>query len=508
LLAIYLGIEVTQSGGDISIKQSAYARKILKEAGMLESNETIIPMDPGTRLTKTAEGTMVNSTEYRSLIGCLRYLLHTRPDLSYSVRLLSRFMQEPKEQHMKVIKKILRYVKGTKDYGITYKHNGGNKIHGYSDSSYGVNTQEGKGTTGIIFYYGESPISWSTQKQAAVALSSCESEFIAATAAATQALWLKRLLSRLTHSDNEKITILVDNKSAIALMKNPVFHGRSKHIDTKYHFIRECVERDDIQYRNYGLRGDRHVNLFPLGPPAYDPYRTLKEVEGDRPDVVYLSRPSEQGSTQLRQPTLTPPVLMSEQEYRSFGLRGERHNNKTPMGLPAHGPYRTEQEKEGTHPDTVFLSRPSEQEPMQIPKPILTPPTLMTEQDYRSYGLREERQHNLTAAASSAYDPYKTEQVNEIARPPYNPYDDHTSSLVERYLSHPVASTSAPSGSYHFDTTRVVDDIQESLYAVNAIPNTFSDHNQNVGQRQDEHVNKSAPVSSRYAFTGPSILYR
>nr|GEX02877.1 ribonuclease H-like domain, reverse transcriptase, RNA-dependent DNA polymerase [Tanacetum cinerariifolium] len=148
---------------------------------------------------------------------------------------------------MKAIKKVLHYVKGTKDYGITYKHNGGNKIHGYNDSSYGVNTQEGKGTTGIIFYYRESPISWSTQKQATVALSSCESEFVIATAPATQALWLKRLLSRLTHSDEEKITILVDNKSAITLMKNPVFHGRSKHIDMKYHFIRECVKRDDIQ---------------------------------------------------------------------------------------------------------------------------------------------------------------------------------------------------------------------------------------------------------------------
>ncbi|GKC03753.1 ribonuclease H-like domain, reverse transcriptase, RNA-dependent DNA polymerase [Tanacetum coccineum] len=247
LLAYYLGIEVTQTNGDISIKQSAYASKILKEAGMIDCNETLIPMDPGTRLTKITEGTMVNSTEYRSLIGCLRYLLHTRPDLSYSVGLLSRFMQEPREQHMKAIRQVLRYVKGTKDHGITYKHNGGNKIHGYSDSSYGVNTQEGKGTTGIIFYYGESPISWSTQKQATVALSSCESEFIAATAAATQALWLKRLLSKLTHTQEEKITIQVDNKSAIALMKNPVFHGRSKHIDTKYHFIRECVEREDIQ---------------------------------------------------------------------------------------------------------------------------------------------------------------------------------------------------------------------------------------------------------------------
>nr|GFB04128.1 zinc finger, CCHC-type [Tanacetum cinerariifolium] len=170
-------------------------------------------------------------------------MLHTRPDLSYSVGLLSRFMQEPIEQHMKAIRQVLGYVKGTKDYGITYKHNRGDKIHGFSDSSYKVNTQEEKGTTGTIFYYGESPINWSTQKQATIALSSCEYEFIAA----TQALWLKRLLIKLTHSEEEMFIIMVDNKSAIALMKNLVFHRRSKHIDTKYHFIRECVEREDIQ---------------------------------------------------------------------------------------------------------------------------------------------------------------------------------------------------------------------------------------------------------------------
>nr|GEW24975.1 ribonuclease H-like domain, reverse transcriptase, RNA-dependent DNA polymerase [Tanacetum cinerariifolium] len=164
---------------------------------MLDYNETLIPMDPGTRLTKITEGIMVNSAEYQSIIGCLRYLLHTRPELSYSIGLLSRFMQEPREQHMKAIRQVLRYVKGTKDYGITYKHNGGNKIHGFSDSSYGVNTQEGKGTTVIIIYYGESPISWSTQKQATVTLSLCESEFITTTIATTQALWLKRLLSKL-----------------------------------------------------------------------------------------------------------------------------------------------------------------------------------------------------------------------------------------------------------------------------------------------------------------------
>ncbi|KAJ9537718.1 hypothetical protein OSB04_030451 [Centaurea solstitialis] len=188
LLAYYLGIEVTQKGGEISIKQTGYANKILSDTGMLDCNDAKIPMEPGLKLTKVTEERPVDTTEYRSIIGCLRYLLHTRPDLSYSVGLLSRFMQEPQEQHMKAIKQVLRYIKGTKDYGITYGHEGGNMIQGYSDSSYGVNTQEGKGTTGIVFYFGNSPISWSTQKQGTVALSSCESEFIAATAAATQAL--------------------------------------------------------------------------------------------------------------------------------------------------------------------------------------------------------------------------------------------------------------------------------------------------------------------------------
>ncbi|GJW95627.1 ribonuclease H-like domain, reverse transcriptase, RNA-dependent DNA polymerase, partial [Tanacetum coccineum] len=184
LLAYYLGKEVTQKWGEISIKQIGYATKILKDTWMLDCNDAKIPMKPGLKLTKL-------------------------------------------------------------NYGITYGHDG-NKIQGYSDNSYGVNTQEGKGTIGIFCYFGNSPITWSTHKQGTVALSSCESEFIAATAVATQALWLKRLLSKVTDPNEEKITIYVDNKSAIALMKNPVFHGRSKHIDTKYHFIRECVEKEDL----------------------------------------------------------------------------------------------------------------------------------------------------------------------------------------------------------------------------------------------------------------------
>ncbi|GJV91107.1 zinc finger, CCHC-type containing protein [Tanacetum coccineum] len=246
LLAYYLGIEVTQTGGEITIKQTGYINKILKETSMMESNDTKIPMDPGIKLVKAEDGNSVDATYYRSCIGSLRYLLHTRPDLSYSVGLLSRFMQDPKDHHLKAVKQVIRYIKGTKEHGIIYKKEGGCRITGYSDSSYGINTDQGKGTTGIVFYFGESPITWCTQKQPTVALSSCESEFMAATGAACQALWLKRLLSELTGWEEKRITLKVDNISAIALVRNPVFHGRSKHIDIRYHFIRECVENGHI----------------------------------------------------------------------------------------------------------------------------------------------------------------------------------------------------------------------------------------------------------------------
>ncbi|GJV69782.1 zinc finger, CCHC-type containing protein [Tanacetum coccineum] len=250
LLAYYLGIEVTQTGGEITIKQTGYINKILKETSMMDSNDAKIPMDPGTKLVKAEDGNSVDATYYRSLIGSLRYLLHTRPDLSYSVGLLSRFMQDPKDHHLKAVKQVIRYIKGTKEHGIIYKKEGGCKITGYSDSSYGINTDQGKGTTGIVFYFGESPITWCTQKQPTVALSSCESEFMAATGAACQALWLKRLLSELTGWEEKRITLKVDNVSAIALVRNPVFHGRSKHIDIRYHFIRECVENGHINVKH------------------------------------------------------------------------------------------------------------------------------------------------------------------------------------------------------------------------------------------------------------------
>jgi len=120
LLSFYLGIEVEQQKDHITIKQSSYAKKVLAQFGMADCNSTKLPLSPGVKLDEDKQGVSVDSTEYRKVIGCLRYLLHTRPDLSFSVGMASRFMEKPTLMHQRAVKQILRYLKGTVDYGLVY----------------------------------------------------------------------------------------------------------------------------------------------------------------------------------------------------------------------------------------------------------------------------------------------------------------------------------------------------------------------------------------------------
>ncbi|KAK9053340.1 hypothetical protein SSX86_029973 [Deinandra increscens subsp. villosa] len=254
-LCYYLGLEVSQSEIGISIRQSAYAKKIIKLAGMEECNESQIPMEPRLRLSKEEGGEVVDASNFRKLVGSLRYLTQSRPDLTYAVGYVSRFMQEPREAHLKAVKHIIRYIKGTVKYGLLYKSGERGDLQGYSDTNHMMDTDDGRSTSGDVFFYNKSLVSWHSQKQKTVALSSCEAEFMAATTAACQALWLAGFLEELTGKKNGPVKIYVDNKSAIALMRNPVFHGRSKHINLKFHFIRECIDRGQIEVEF--VRGDQ-----------------------------------------------------------------------------------------------------------------------------------------------------------------------------------------------------------------------------------------------------------
>jgi hypothetical protein len=180
----------------------------------------------------------VDATQYRRLVGSLRYLTHTRPDLAFSIGYVRRFMQRPTTEHQQAVKRIIRYVAGTLDHGLYYPRCPGEAhLVRYSDNDHAGDIDTSKSTSGVLFFFGKCLVSWQLVKQQVVALSSCGAEYIAASTASNQAIWLVRLLSDLLGRDTGAVELRVDSKSALALAKNPVFYERSKHIRVRHHFI-------------------------------------------------------------------------------------------------------------------------------------------------------------------------------------------------------------------------------------------------------------------------------
>jgi hypothetical protein len=156
LLSYYLGIEVKQEARGITLSQGAYAVKILEGAGMLSCNPCETPMEPRLKLCKNKENEAVDPMAYRSIIGSLRYLVNTRPDLAYSVGVVSRHMEAPGKAHWAAVKHILRYLKGTSNYGCKYERGTELKpvLLGYSDSDFAGDVEDIKSTTGVVYFLG------------------------------------------------------------------------------------------------------------------------------------------------------------------------------------------------------------------------------------------------------------------------------------------------------------------------------------------------------------------
>ena len=165
---------------------------------MDDCNPTCIPIEFGLQFSKGQDKPEIDSTLYRRRIGCLRYLMHTRPDMAFSVGILSRYMHSPRTSHGNELKRVIRYLKGTVGYGLSYKKGGTKRLVGFSDSSHNTDPDDGRSMTGHFFCLGETPVTWCSQKQETVALSSCEVEFMAATEAVKQAIWLQDLMSEIT----------------------------------------------------------------------------------------------------------------------------------------------------------------------------------------------------------------------------------------------------------------------------------------------------------------------
>ncbi|KAK6164186.1 hypothetical protein DH2020_001050 [Rehmannia glutinosa] len=240
-----LGLQVKQLKDGTFISQTKYTRDLIKKFGMEEKSSVKIPMNTSVKMDMDADGKVVDETRYRALIGSLLYLTASMPDITFAVGVCARFQFAPKESHMTGAKRILRYMKGCQEVGLWYPKEGGFKLIGYSDSDYAGCRVDKKSTSGTCQMLGNRLVSWFSKKQNSIATSIAEAEYIAAGSCCSQVLWMRQQL-RDYEIEEKEIPIMGDNTSAIAITQSPVFHSRTKHIDVRFHFIRDHIEKKDI----------------------------------------------------------------------------------------------------------------------------------------------------------------------------------------------------------------------------------------------------------------------
>jgi hypothetical protein len=196
------------------------------------------------------------------LIGSLMYLTNTRPDICFAVNQLSQFMVEPTRVHWVVVKHVLRYLQGTANYGLWYRQVDGMRLQGFTDVDWARGSIDRKSTSGCAFSIGSAVVSWFSRKQRSVALSLVEAEYMAA----CEAIWLMKLLVGIFGQGLEPTIIHCDNQSCIKLSENPVFHDRSKHIEIRYHHIRDCVQRGRVKLQ-YLPTGEQTIDMLTKALP-------------------------------------------------------------------------------------------------------------------------------------------------------------------------------------------------------------------------------------------------
>jgi hypothetical protein len=253
-----LGMEVNRNRkkGTLALSQTTYIDSLLRKFNMTDCKSVSVPLDPTVQLTRdqcptTAEDIQdMQGVPYRELTGGLIWLATaTRPDLAFAVCVLSRFLDNPGRTHWNAAKRVLQYLKGTRDLALTYGSADstlGLDIFGDAD---GMTLDNRKAVSGYAFILNGAAVSWSSKQQEIVSLSTTEAEYIALTYTAKEAIWLRAFLSELFGPITFPIIIYNDNQSAISLAHAELgqFHPRTKHIDIRYHFIREKIENGTLE---------------------------------------------------------------------------------------------------------------------------------------------------------------------------------------------------------------------------------------------------------------------
>lgn len=255
-LRLFLGIKVERNENELSINQSVYLKTVLKKFNMTDCKTVNTPL-----LTKldyeALNSTQSTTAPCRNLIGCLMYvMLCTRPDLSTFINILNRYQNKNTKELWQYLKRVLRYIKGTVNLKLIYKKSDYQQmLIGYVEFDWGGSETDRKSTTGYLFKLFENcTITCCTKRQNSVAASSTEAEYIALFEGVREALWLKSFINSINFELTEPIIIYEDNTSCISMAKNPTAHKHSKHIDIKYHFSREQINKKVIAVKYISTR--------------------------------------------------------------------------------------------------------------------------------------------------------------------------------------------------------------------------------------------------------------
>ncbi|KAK9157462.1 hypothetical protein Scep_004036 [Stephania cephalantha] len=245
-LSLFLGFEVRRDASGLYLNQSSYISSLLLKAGMSNAKVAESPAASGKQLCSDSHSLFHDPSLYRSLLGGLQYVVHTRPDIAFIVNRLSSYQQSPSTSHWQALKRVLRFLKGTLHLGLSFKPGSKLMLTGYSDADWAANPDDRKSIAGFAVYFGSNLISWQSKKQAVVARSSTESEYRALAHVAAEVTWIRSLLTEL-HFPLPAVPVLwCDNLSAASLARNPVFHSRTKHIEIDIHFVRDKVLQGDL----------------------------------------------------------------------------------------------------------------------------------------------------------------------------------------------------------------------------------------------------------------------
>ncbi|CAL9021646.1 unnamed protein product, partial [Prunus brigantina] len=241
-LSYFLGLQVLHQNGTLHINQLKYAHDLLQKANLLNSKPASTPLAAKVLLSVSDGALISNPTEYRELVGSLQYLTLTRPDISFAVNTVAQFMSAPRTPHLVAAKRILRYIKGTIDLGLSFTPQpAAARLSAYSDADWAGCPDSRRSTIGYVITLGTNLISWCSKKQPTVSRSSTESEYRALSHACAETNWLCSLLHEPGVRLRFPVQLFCDNLGTTYLAANPVFHARTRHIELDYHFVREKV---------------------------------------------------------------------------------------------------------------------------------------------------------------------------------------------------------------------------------------------------------------------------